>query len=110
MRGLVYNNNQLAGYLEKDSSGTYIFEYEPVYFADKNSYAISLTLPKSERIHRSTELFPFFFGMLSEGINKDIQCRLLRIDENDHFRQLLLSAGSDTIGAITVKPEEDDDL
>lgn len=108
MRGLVYNNNQLAGYLEKDSLGEYTFEYEPTYFSDQNSFAISLTLPKSTRIHRSRELFPFFFGMLSEGINKDIQCRLLRIDENDYFRRLLLTTSNDTIGAITVKPEEYD--
>jgi len=48
-------------------------------------------------------LFSFFSGLLSEGINKDIQCRLLKIDENDDFTRLLKTAGEDTIGAITVK-------
>jgi len=107
MKGLVFNNNILAGYLQRDSFGAYTFEYHPVYFADKSKQAISLTLPKSERIHYSSELFSFFFGLLSEGINKDIQCRALRIDENDYFRRLLLTAGNDTIGAITIKPEGD---
>jgi serine/threonine-protein kinase HipA len=41
-------------------------------------------------------------------VNKDIQCRLLRIDENDDFTRLLQTAGDDTIGAITVKPADDD--
>jgi len=45
----------------------------------------------------------FFYGMLAEGINKDIQCRLLKIDEEDDFTRLIKTAGEDTIGAITVK-------
>ncbi|KQS30741.1 HipA N-terminal domain-containing protein [Dyadobacter sp. Leaf189] len=105
MRGLVYNNGILAGFLEKDQSGLYTFEYEAGYHSDPGKPAISLTLPKSVRVHQSAELFAFFFGLLSEGVNKDIQCRALRIDENDHFKRLLLTAGDDTIGAITVKPE-----
>lgn len=35
----------------------------------------------------------FFFGLLSEGINKDIQCRLLKIDEDDDFTRLIQTAG-----------------
>jgi HipA-like protein len=105
MKGLVYNNGELAGYLQKDSGGQYSFEYEELYFADPQKKAISLTLPKSQRMHLSKELFAFFFGLLSEGVNKDIQCRALKIDENDHFRRLLATAGEDTIVAITVKPE-----
>ena len=53
------------------------------------------------------KLFPFFYGLLSEGINKDIQCRLYKIDENDDFTRLLLTAREDTIGSITVKAEDD---
>ena len=103
-KGAVYNNGELAGYLEKQNPDEYTFEYDFGYFADKSKPAISLTLPKSMRVHRSAVLFPFFFGFLSEGINKETQCRILRIDEKDDFRRLLLTAGSDTIGAITVKP------
>ena len=32
-----------------------------------------------------------------------MQCRLLKIDENDDFTRLIKTAGEDTIGAITVK-------
>lgn len=106
MKGLVYNNGLLAGFIEKESEGNYIFEYEEVYFTDKQYPPISLTLPKTQKTYRSKTLFPFFYGLLSEGINKDIQCRLLKIDENDNFTRLLAAAGDDTIGAITVKPAD----
>jgi HipA-like protein len=99
----VYNNGVLAGILEKENPGTYVFTYSDQYFNDKNMYAISLSFPKNKKRYEAQELFPFFFGMLAEGINKDIQCRLLKIDENDDFTRLIKTAGEDTIGAITVK-------
>ena len=99
----VYNNGELAGYLEKRGPMDYHFEYEPAYWANQLRPSISLTLPKTQRAYDSPMLFPFFSGLLAEGINKEIQCRLLKIDENDDFTRLLKTAGEDTIGAITVK-------
>lgn len=99
----VFNNGILAGILEKRESGNYVFTYTIEYFTDNNKPAISLTLPKTQREFESNELFAFFYGLLAEGINKDIQCRLLRIDEDDEFTRLIKTAGEDTIGAITVK-------
>jgi len=46
--------------------------------------------------------------LLSEGINKEIQCRLYKVDENDDFTRLLLTTRHDSIGSITVKPEDDE--
>ncbi len=106
MKGEVYNNGVFAGILERDAAGAYIFTYDAHYFATKENPPISLTLAKSSRQHRSEYLFPFFYGLLSEGVNKDIQCRLLKIDEQDDFTRLLETAGDDTIGAITVKKME----
>jgi len=108
MKGLVYNNGLLSGTIEKNDSGKYIFRYNDDYFADTQKPAISLTLPKTQQEYQAEKLFPFFYGLLSEGINKDIQCRLYKIDENDDFTRLLLTAGYDTIGSITVKPEDDE--
>jgi HipA-like protein len=99
----IYNNGQLAGILEKRSAQLYVFTYDDHYFTSENSYAISLSLPKTKQQYSSSALFPFFYGLLSEGVNKQTQCRLLRIDENDHFSLLLATAISDTIGSITVK-------
>jgi HipA-like protein len=107
MKGAVYNNEILVGYLEKERSGTYKFMYEKSYFENKTLPPISLTLPKSKNHHESDTLFAFFAGLLSEGVNKEIQCRLLKIDENDDFTRLLKTAGDDTIGAITVKKIEE---
>jgi len=99
----IYNNRVLAGTLEKTDDQQYLFCYEDSYFNDSNLSAISLSLPKTKKEYSSKTLFPFFYGLLSEGINKQTQCRLLRIDENDHFSLLLATAKSDTIGSITVK-------
>jgi HipA-like protein len=99
----VYNNSVLAGYLEKRGPADYHFEYESGYWANPLWPSISLTLPKTQQAYDSPMLFPFFSGLLTEGINKEIQCLLLRIDENDDFTRLLRTAGEDTIGAITVK-------
>lgn len=102
-KAAVYNNNILAGFLEKRAANDYRFFYIESYQADPSLPSISLTLPKIKAEHQSSVLFSFFTGLLSEGINKDIQCRLLKIDENDDFTRLLKTAGEDTIGAITVK-------
>lgn len=103
MKGIVYYNGIAAGTIEKDSNGTYVFQYNDEYFHNSSYPPISITLPKTAQQYRSEKMFPFFYGLLAEGINKDIQCKLLRIDEEDDFTRLLKTAGSDTIGAITVK-------
>ncbi|MGC3946347.1 MAG: HipA N-terminal domain-containing protein [Chryseolinea sp.] len=99
----VFNNGVLAGILEKSDRQQYIFHYDGDYFNNPKCSAISMSMPKSQQEYRSHFLFPFFFGLLSEGVNRQTQCRLLRIDENDHFSLLLATAQSDTIGSITVK-------
>lgn len=99
----VYNNGMLTGILEKSDATTYMFTYTDEYFGNREMPAISLSFPKTQKQYKANELFPFFYGMLAEGINKDIQCRLLKIDEDDDFTRLIKTAGEDTIGAITVK-------
>ena len=99
----VYNNGMLAGILEKKESDHYLFTYTREYFNNTAQPAISLSFPKTKMQYEATELFSFFYGMLAEGINKEIQCRILKIDEDDDFTRLIKTAGEDTIGAITVK-------
>lgn len=103
--GLVYRNDELAGRIMKTDEREFIFRYEDEYFLDPSKRSVSITLPKTQKEYRSKFLFPFFFNMLSEGSNKAMQCRMLRIDEDDHFGLLLATAGHDTIGAVTVKEE-----
>ena len=100
----IYCNGILAGMLIEENRKQYIFKYDEKYFIDEIKPAISLTLPKSQMEYRSEFLFPFFFNMLSEGVNRKLQSIQLRIDEEDHFGLLAATAQFDTIGAITVKP------
>ena len=102
----IYRNKEYAGTLTEASRVEYVFRYDDAYYADSVKPAVSLTLPKSQQEYRSSVLFPFFFNMLSEGVNRQLQNRLLKIDEQDHFGLLSATAQYDTIGAITVKPIE----
>jgi HipA-like protein len=99
----VYYNNELAGVLTEAAPDSYIFEYASGYFMSPAKPAISMGLPKTTQQHRSAALFPFFYNMLSEGDNRQAQCRLLKLDAADDFGLLLLTAGTETIGAVTVK-------
>lgn len=99
----IYRNNTRAGILAETDNG-YTFTYDPEYYNDISKPAISLTIPKTELSYTSNYLFPFFFNMLSEGTNRALQSKQLKIDENDFFGLLLATAQFDTIGAITVKP------
>ncbi|MBX2966604.1 MAG: HipA N-terminal domain-containing protein [Cyclobacteriaceae bacterium] len=100
---LVYTNGELAGRLTFTDEKEYVFRYDDNYFLSSKP-GISLTLSKNAQEYRSKVLFPFFFNMLAEGVNRKLQCRQLQVDENDSFSLLLNTAGADTIGAITVKP------
>ena len=99
----IYRNGVLAGVLTKTNKGEYVFIYDTMYFNDKTKPGISLTLPKKQLEYTSKHLFPFFFNMLSEGANRLVQLKQLKIDENDFFGLLLATAQYDTIGAITIK-------
>jgi HipA-like protein len=102
-KGIVYNNQIVAGIISKINDMEYVFEYDNLYFIDDNMPPISITLPKTKKVHTSSFLFPFFFNMLSEGSNRKVQCRFLKIDEEDHFTVLLKTTSLETVGAITVK-------
>ncbi|MBN2730192.1 MAG: HipA N-terminal domain-containing protein [Bacteroidales bacterium] len=106
----VYYNKIHAGVLIENDSKNYIFAYNDDYFADSQKPAISLTLPKTRQMYIGSFLFPFFFNMLSEGVNKKLQSRQLKIDENDSFGLLMHTAENDTIGAVTVKKLNEDEL
>lgn len=102
----IYRNKEYIGTLTEENREQYVFTYDSAYYADTAKPAVSLTIPKSQQEYRSTMLFPFFFNMLSEGVNRQLQSRLLKIDEDDNFGLLSATAQYDTIGAITVKPIE----
>lgn len=101
MPAYIYYLDILAGILTRTEQG-FQFEYQSDYL-QSNFPAISFSFPKTHEPYFSEKLFPFFAGLLAEGTNKTIQCRTLKIDENDGFARLLKTANSETIGAITVR-------
>lgn len=103
-RGKVYCRGKLAGRIEERDDG-YRFVYDTAYLAMEDASPVSLTLPLRSEPYDSRVLFPFFYGLLAEGILKDTQCRTLKLDEDDHFGRLLKTAGSDTIGDVTLVDE-----
>ena len=99
---LVLYNDRPAGTLIKTGNG-YRFAYDEAYLNTKGSLPVSNTLPLQKEAYESDILFPAFVNMLSEGANKRVQCRMLKIDENDYFSLLLATVKDDSIGPITIK-------
>ncbi len=99
---IVYYNDKPAGILTQEG-GSYRFMYDEGYLINANSRPISIPIPRRKEAYESSTLFPVFINMLSEGANKRMQCRMLKIDENDYFSLLLATTKDDSIGPITLK-------
>lgn len=89
-----------AGILQETDDRKYVFTYNDDYIGDP----VCIAMPVRKEPYHSDYLFPYFFNMLSEGENRQIQSQLWHIDENDDFGIMLKTAQFDTIGAITIKP------
>jgi HipA-like protein len=98
----IFFKGQEAGILTQQDDGTFTFQYHSRWVDDPNKPAISLTLPKTATHYYSRYLFPFFYNMLPEGSNKQVVCKLNKLDKTDYFGLLLTIAQTDTIGAVTV--------
>ena len=96
----VFVNDQEAGVLQETDDRHYVFTYIKGYSGPQ----VCLEMPIKQEPYHADTLFPYFFNMLSEGVNRQLQSSLLHIDENDDFGILLATAQYDTIGAVTVKP------
>jgi serine/threonine-protein kinase HipA len=96
----VYVHDVEAGLLQETDDREYVFTYHDDYQGDP----VCLAMPVRQKVYRSDHLFPYFFNMLSEGANRQVQSMLLHIDEKDDFGIMLATAQYDTIGAVTVKP------
>jgi serine/threonine-protein kinase HipA len=98
----VLFKNEEAGILTQFDDGSFSFCYHEDWLINNDRKSISLTLPKAEKMFHSKYLFPFFYNMLPEGSNKQVVCRLNRIDSEDYFGLLMTTAKNDSIGAVRV--------
>lgn len=103
----IYYKNEEAGLLTQHDDGSFTFRYGDAYYVNPSKPSISLTIPKNIQKHHSKFLFPFFYNLLPEGVNREVLCRELRIDENDDFSLLISIGHTDVIGAITVSLMDD---
>lgn len=99
----VFYQNELAGSLMETSNG-YIFQYDPEFLKKKTP--LSMSLPPRVEPYHSAELFSFFKGLLPEGWYLNIVSTTQKIDSRDYFGLLLSTTSTDTIGAVTVCPED----
>ena len=95
-----------AGLLTQHNDGSFSFEYDTGWMNNAGKPPISLTLLKSQKLYHADFLFPFFYNMLPEGSNKQVACRLNRLDTDDYFGLLITAAKNDTIGAVTVQKND----
>ena len=99
----VYVKGVAAGVLARFRHGGYEFRYTRQY-RESARPSVAFSLSKRKAVHRSDVLFPFFYGLLAEGVQKRLQCRTMRIDENDHFTRLSETCREGVIGAVYVLP------
>ncbi len=95
----------LAVMLSETDDG-YIMQYDEQYLEQPESKPISLTLPKQNEAFISKTLFAFFDGLIPEGWLLDIAVDHWKVKANDRF-ELLLTSCRDTIGAVTIIPDNE---
>jgi serine/threonine-protein kinase HipA len=105
--GKVYYSDTLAGFVTESDQG-YTFTYHTDYLNGQSAKPISMTLPLRESPYHSNTLFAFFDGLIPEGWLLDIAKEHWKIKSNDRFELLLLTC-RDTIGAVTVVPEPENE-
>ncbi|MFH1360647.1 MAG: HipA N-terminal domain-containing protein [Candidatus Omnitrophota bacterium] len=96
----VFFKDELAGYLYETQEG-YAFIYDANFL--KKDIAISVSLPPRKEPYELKELFPFFDGLLPEGWYLDLVLAKQKLERDDAFGILASTAGTDTIGAVTVR-------
>lgn len=98
-RAEVYQQGQLAGYLEEQGGGSWEFSYLPSYAG----LAVSLNMPKRREPYQFPTFPPLFEGLLPEGLQLEALLRKHKVDRDDLFAQLMI-VGEDLVGSLTVRP------
>lgn len=101
----VYIRDAFAGVLKETDNG-YSFKYNGEYLRSKNPSPVSLTLPLQEKEYSSKTLFPFFDGLIPEGLLLKIVTENRKISSKDRFG-ILLVACKDAIGNVKILEEKE---
>ena len=95
-------HDKTAGWLTQDENG-YHFVYDKQYLKSESPEAVSLTLPIQEESFNEKVMFPFFDGLIPEGWLLDIAEKNWKLNPRDRM-ELLLVCCKDCIGAVSIKP------
>lgn len=101
----VFYGDVFAGLIAETDEG-YEFYYDDTYLQATSAKPVSLTLPLTNKPYKSKVLFAFFDGLIPEGWLLDLAVEHWKVRSDDRF-ELLLLACRDTIGAVTVFPENE---
>jgi serine/threonine-protein kinase HipA len=96
----VYLYDCLAGLLTEDENG-YTFQYEERYLA-ASQIGLSVNLPPQCEPFHSSNLFPFFDGLIPEGWLLQLATENWKLNPNDRMG-LLLACCRDCIGAASIR-------
>lgn len=99
----VFVNKVKAGELVELDNREFEFRYNSDYLLLPDAKPVSLTLPLCNSAFQSGNLFPFFSNLITEGEVRQLQSRILKIDEADQMSLLVATADEDTVGNVTVK-------
>ncbi|MEM7789964.1 MAG: HipA N-terminal domain-containing protein [Verrucomicrobiota bacterium] len=101
-RAKVFQSGVLAGYLQQERDGLWVFEYVDGY----KDMPISLTLPVRQEPYIFKEFPPVFDGLLPEGAQLEALLKIHKIDRGDYFKQLV-TVGGDLVGSLSVYLSKD---
>lgn len=106
-KGKVYYKDEFAGIIREDSSGI-VFTYDREYLNSPDAKPVSLTMLLREEPYTDKNMLPFFDGLIPEGWLLDIAEKNWKINPRDRIG-LLLAFCNDTIGAVSVVKDSDDE-
>lgn len=103
-RGFVYKKDKLAGIIWEDENG-YSFQYNEGYLLHPIYGEVSKTLPLRSEVFTSTNMLPFFDGLIPEGWLLQLAIENWKLNPRDRM-SLLLTLCKDCIGDISITQHE----
>lgn len=107
-KGLVFYKDKLAGELTETDEGEYEFVYNADYVLNHPDWLITFSMPVRKEKYVANRIFPFFEGLIPEGWLLDIATKNWKLNPNDRMG-LVLASCRNCIGAVSVKPVNQDD-
>jgi len=106
-RGKVFYKEEFAGIIKEDANGV-SFVYDKDFLKKENAKPVSLTMPLREETYSDKVMLPFFDGLIPEGWLLEIAEQNWKINPRDRMG-LLLAFCKDTIGAVSVIRDEENE-